>query len=335
MILCLVIPQAATAQITIGSEFTLSPDGSELAFGYRTPKTRGSALYNWKTGLLRATPFMANSYSTDGKKIAGHNEQGLLVADASDPTRVDLVPNSNGCSLPVFQPGNKTLLCIDMMVPKAIRHPTMVLIDIQTGQRQIVLGNLVSTFDIAQPSFVSPTEFLFGTRDAPNNELRAAGKELGAQDLQLMTYRFRFGSTPQIAFPDVVRRLLQTPFASFSTFVSSEGGRRTAFVGRSNDTSCAEPPQIGPFGPMFRYDVYAIENGVATQITRICKLLGTAVISQRGNVAAFSVAASSPAKPSYGVRGAPHQEPWLVDLVTKVVTPLQLPARIAQDPRFN
>lgn len=333
--LCLAIPLPAAAQITIGSEFILSPDGSELAFGYQTPKARGAALYNWKTGLLRPIPFWASSYSTDGKRIAGSDKQGLLVADTSNPARVDLVPNSKGCSRPVFQPGNKALLCTDRMVPKAMGLPTVVLIDIQTGQRQIVLGNPASLFEIGQPSFVSPTEFLFGSTAAPNNELLAAGKALGAQDFQLMTYRYRFGSTPQIAFPDVVRHLLQTPFASFSTFVSSEGGKRTVFVGRSNEASCAEPPQIGPFGPMFRYDVYTIENGAAVQITRICKLIGTAVISQRGNVAAFSIAANSPTTPSYGVRAVRPQEPWLVDLVTKVVTPLQLPARIAQDPRFN
>jgi hypothetical protein len=117
-----------------------------------------------------------------------------------------------------------------------------------------------------------------------------------------------------------------------TSFAASRNGERIVFIDRSlSEEERVKKERAG----YYRYDLFMIEQGVTSQITKVEAYLTIEAISYDGSIAAFGVYAKPMAEFRYEPRGKRPFDLSIVDLRTRVVTPTHLLMRLNNDPRFK
>jgi Tol biopolymer transport system component len=320
-------------------DFVLSPDGRTVA----TSVNGAIGLFEWQTGKLTripppsgATGIGGPSFSTDGKKlIASISRPGPVAGDFAiidlDTMQATLITAEPKGRNFVFQPGDRAILYQAGNAPSYL-----CLHDLETHTTRIVLRPEDGFYTISNPNFVSRDEILFAGMSPRSSAMVAAAKELTTNTVaSAIPYRLRFGGLPEIVFAELVRRadaLTGISGSGPTMFAASRNGERIVFL----DRSLSEEERVAKDRRgYFRYDLFVIEGGAKSQVTKLEGYMSFVAISYDGSTAAFGTYA----KPMSEFRYEPAQDrPFdlsIVDLRTGIVTPTDLVARVNADPRFS
>lgn len=313
----------ADAQVTIEGGYSFSAETSEVAFIYKTSRSRGFASYNWRTEKLRQLPLWVSSFSSDGKLIAGVTKEGAIaVANSFMPGDLHIIPNSKGLYRPVFASGNAALLC-------SSRYG-LTLIDVQTGQRQVVVNRDEGFGTVLSQSAITGNQALFNAMGPVSPALIQDINKLGLSAItDSLPYRVKYGGQPYIAFRDLLIEYQSIRGRIPSSFVASQRGDVVAFLADSYTKS-----ESASLGGAWGYDVFALRRGAVSRITYLNAYMSYLAISVDGSTVVVGIH-PSPAT-AYQQRWYQRTfEPWLVDVRTGQATNLNLPVRVANDPAFR
>ncbi len=317
----------ACAEAFIEDTFSMSPDGRAFTFVFKSSNVRGAGLVEWQTGRLSRVPGWPGSFSYDGRKLASSTSQGLVILDVRSMQIERVVPDSLHLFAPVFQPGDKAVLCQ--------QDADLVLVDIATGRRQSILGDREGFRTIYSPTFLSPDDILFNGMTPESDALGAMLKAKGLDPIgSMVPYRLRLGGKPQISYEDIITRHLspvsgRTGSNTDSGFVAGRHGDRILFVGRND----AAERQLNNG---YMYDLFLIERGHVSQVTNFAGLLNGPGISYDGSTAIVGLYTRPRSELTYGLRGArPPDEPRIINLDTRSVVDPHLIERVQRDPNFN
>jgi Tol biopolymer transport system component len=259
---CLAIVTAALFVVACGSaqakdgasvsleDFAMSPDGRIVAFQFLGPKGRGVGLYEWQTGKLTHVPNPQETYvgepsfSYDGKLLA-LGIQKRTEGAASNIAVVDLAtlaltqlthgdPSSHRIrGTPVFQPGTGDILYVEHGIGVAWH---LKLFDVSNGTEKIVLEPKDGFFSIFRPLFVGPEEIYFQATSPVNKDIKKAINDLGVSTSAItVTYRLRFGGTPNILWPELEKSRKHSFQNSISFLSASRDGKTIVGISGAKD----------------------------------------------------------------------------------------------------
>jgi hypothetical protein len=329
----------AEAEIMLKS-FALSPDGRLVAFYYSSEKGGKVGLFEWATGKLTPVPLPPDatamrdpSFSTDGTKLTVLVPTGIAIIDLANSQATIFKVDPPVRDAPIFQAGDKAVLYVASGggMWKHLR-----LLNLETGEETIVLEADHGFYSILYPSFIGRELVLFAGIGPQNADMAAAVEKTGVSKITgSVPYRLEFGGTPEIVFPDLIARnrvLNSSDGGGPTSFAASRNGERIVFIDRSlSEEERVKKERAG----YYRYDLFMIEQGATSQLTKVEAYLAHQAISYDGSTAAFGVYAKPMTEFRYEPRGTRPFDLSIVDLRTRVVTPTHLLALLKSDPRFQ
>lgn len=319
-------------------DLALSPDGHTVSFQYsdREKRTGGIGLLDWRTGLLRKNTVRGSriTFSPDGKYLVGSTpaqigsavEKIFLVDTATFETKplADAHPDqglNGGVQQIAFEPETSRVL-----YETGYPHH-LILLDPVNHTEQEVLDKKHGFYSISAVSFVDRGEIVFSAMTPEDPRLKAGLDSLNVHLIAGATrYRLKFGGDPEFTMPEIVQHSLsvQDPWgikalgSSVPNVVTSSDGKRTVFI----DISSTEPknPSL-----QYNYEIFLLEDGKVEQLTNLKSHLQCLAISADGSTVAFG---SDPNR-------IHTHDLMILDVRTRVVTPMLLAQRFEKSPEFN
>jgi hypothetical protein len=320
--------------------FSLSPDCRLVAFQYRSEKGPRVGLFEWATDSLTPVPLPPGatgmgdpSFSTDGTKLAVSVTTGIAIIDLTTSQATIFKVDRPVRHAPIFQAGDKAVLYV---AGSGRNDQHLRLLSLETGAETIVLRADDGFSSILYPSFVGREQVLFAGMGPENSNIAAEVEKMGVRKTSgSVAYQLKFGGLPEIVFPELIARnraLTGLHGSGPTSFAASRNGERIVFIDRSLSEEERVKKERGGY---YRNDLFMIEQGVTTQVTKVEAYLALQAISYDGSTAAFGVYTKPMAEFRYEPRGTRPFDLSIVDLRTRVVTPTHLLTRLNNDPRFK
>tara|TARA_B100000989_G_scaffold143620_1_gene107027 strand:+ start:677 stop:1756 length:1080 start_codon:yes stop_codon:yes gene_type:complete len=313
-----------------------SPDGTLILFEYRDMRLsanwRGMGLLNWRTNEMTRIPpppgqqFMQASFSDNGQQLAvgigvrgslSPREIGVLNLQTMQFTPVTHQQINGLPEFPIFQPGTNNIVYIhDDFMRKRLVH-----LDRLNNQVHPLMNEKIGGFlTLERPSFVARNELVFTARAPKNIKLKQRTEAITSDTNNVIAYRLRFGSPPQVLSPQDEANKAYKGFGegAFTDLSSSRNGKIMTFYRVSPARPYNEQGKIIS-------ELYIRQNGQDIQLTnQESRVLNTA-ISYDGSTIAFLADFDVPRQANL----------YIYDMNTGQVTATHLLGRILTNPSFS